>query len=168
MAQAKSSSPVRQVLQVCTVVRDLQKGMEYYWSVLGMGPWHVYTFQPPGLSNTTLRGKPQAYTMKLALVQVGEVQYELIEPLEGPSIYKEFLEEKGEGLHHVQYAVDDYDQAIAAFREQGIGILMSGTFKGGTYAYMDTEESLGMIAELVNLSPGYQMSPPEAIWPSQE
>ena len=167
MAEGKPAVPVRQVLQVCVVVRDLQKAMERYWNILGIGPWRVHTFQPPGLTNTTLRGKPQPYTMRLALAEVGAVQWELIQPLEGPSTYKEFLEEKGEGLHHVAFAVDDYDQAVAAFGEQGIGILMSGTWHGGTYAYMDTQGPLGMIAEIYRRSPGLQRPPPEAVWPPQ-
>ena len=118
MNEGKPAVPVRQVLQVCVVVRDLQKAMERYWNVLGIGPWRIHTYHPPRLTDTTLRGKSQPYPMRLALAEVGLVQWELIQPLEGPSIYKEFLEEKGEGLHHVAFAVDDYDQAVGAFKKQ--------------------------------------------------
>lgn len=165
MAQGEVAVPVRQVLQVCVVVRDLQSALERYWNILGIGPWRVYTYEPPGLTNTTLRGKPQAYTMRLAVAEVGDVQWELIQPLEGPSTYREFLEEKGEGLHHVAFQVDDHDQAVAAFKEQGIGVLMSGSWHGGTYSYMDTQEPLGMIAEIYKRAPGFQRPPPEAVWP---
>lgn len=167
MSEGKPAVPVRQVLQVCVVVRDLQRAMERYWNVLGIGPWRIHTYHPPRLTDTTLRGKSQPYTMRLALAEVGLVQWELIQPLEGPSIYKEFLEEKGEGLHHVAFAVDDYDQAVGAFKKQGIGILMSGTVDGGTYAYMDTQEALGMIAEVYRRPPDHRPLQPEAVWPSQ-
>ena len=168
MSTEKPTVTVRKTLQVCVVVRDIQKAMENFWGVLGIGPWSLYTFQPPGLTDTTLRGKAQHYSMKLAITYMGDVCWELVEPLEGPSIYKEFLEQKGEGLHHVQFDVDDYDEAIDAFEEKGIGILMSGTFDGSTYAYLDTEEPLTMIAEIVKRRPDGSLPPPEAVWPPQE
>ena len=67
---------------------------------------------------------------------------------EGPSIYKEFLKEKGESLHHVKFAVDDYDQAVGAFKEQGMDVLMSGTFQGGT---MNEGIHLGAMVGTVDL-----------------
>ena len=50
---------------------------------------------PPFLTKTALRGSEQPYSMKLALTQIGPVQWELVQPLERPSIYEEFLVEKG-------------------------------------------------------------------------
>jgi len=156
----------KQVLQVCVVVKDIQKAMEHYWHIFGIGPWRIYTFQPPGLTNTTLRDKSQPYSMKIAVTQIGSVSWELIEPLEGPSIYKEFLEQKGEGLHHVAFAVDDYDKAVSTMEKHGIEILMSGTWHGGTYAYMDTEKALGAIAEINKRPADSQRPPPEATYPA--
>ena len=83
---------IKNVLQVGVVVRDLQKAMERYWNIFGIGPWDIYTFGPPAVTNTTIRGKPAEFTMRLALTQVGNVQWELIQPLTGPSIYQEFLD----------------------------------------------------------------------------
>ena len=96
-----------------------------------------------------IRGKPVYYSMRLALTQIGYVQLELIEPLEGPSIYKEHLAEKGEGLHHIQSRPENVDDALAAFKEMGIDILMSGKFGKGAFYYMDTEPILGLIYEVV-------------------
>ena len=81
MGEGQPAVPARQVLQVCVVVTDLQRAMERYWNILGIGPWRVHTFRPPGLTSTTLRGRPQSYTMRLALAEVGPVQWELIQPL---------------------------------------------------------------------------------------
>ncbi len=51
--------------------------------------------------------------MKLALAQLGPVMCELIEPVQGPSSYEEFLNEHGEGLHHLGYFVEDIDAEIS-------------------------------------------------------
>ena len=154
---------LKQILQVCAVVRDLKKSMERYWDLFGIGPWEVFTFQPPNLTQPTIRGNAEPYTMKLALAQTGNVAFELIQPLTGPSIYQEFLDRRGEGFHHVAVApAYDYDSAVDAFGKRGIKILMSGTWAGTTYAYMDTEKDLGAILEI------YQMRPPGIVRPVPE
>ena len=161
---------LRQVLHVCVVVEDLQKSMENYWDLFGIGPWKVYTFQPPNLTNPTIRGKSEPYTMKLASAQVGGVALELIQPLTGPSVPKEFLEKKGGGIHHVAVASTyDYDSAVDAFGKRGIKILTSGIWTGATYAYMDTEKDLNAILEISKMRPAGMARPdPEATYPSAD
>jgi methylmalonyl-CoA/ethylmalonyl-CoA epimerase len=164
----KEKVELKQLLQVCVVVRDIQKSMERYWEIFGIGPWEIYTFAPPSLTAPTIRGKPEPYTMKLATAQVGSVQWELIEPLTGPSTYAEFLEEYGEGLHHVACLVDDFDQTVAALAQHDIGVLMSGTWEGTTYAYMDTGKALGAIVELYKMPSDFEMPAPEARYPTSD
>jgi hypothetical protein len=158
----------RQMHQVCVVVEDLQAAMERYWKLFGIGPWQIYTFEPPELSDRTIRGKPEPYTMRLALAFMGDVQWELIQPLSGPSIYQEFLAERGEGVHHVSFGVDDYDDAVESMKKQGIGMLMGGSWNGATFGYMDTEKDLGVIVEMYKTTPDYVMPAPEATYPPTE
>jgi len=156
---------IKQVLQIGVVVKDLQEAMERYWNIFGIGPWHIYTFQPPVVTNTTLRGKPAQFTMKLALTQIGNIQWELIQPLTGPSVYKEFLEKHGEGLHHVACDLGDYDQAVATLKKHGIGILTSGDTPVDSFAYLDTEKVLGTPLEIYKRPADFKMPPPEATYP---
>ena len=154
---------IKQVLQICVVVKDLQKTMERYWNLCGIGPWQIYTLGPPHLTNGAVRGKPESYSMKVAAAMIGDVTWELIQPLAGPSVYKEFLEEKGEGLHHVMVAVDDFDKAVAT-----LGSLMDGTIYGIKMAYLDTEKELGAIFEVANSLDFDLLPPPEATYPPSE
>jgi len=163
MGVSRSKIKVGEISQVAVVVKDLRKAMENYWKTLGIGPWNIYTFEPPALREPMIRGKPIHYSMRLALAQVGSVQLELIEPLEGPSIYKEFLANKGEGLHHIQSKVEDVGDQLAAFKELGIDVLMSGKFGEGEFYYMDTEPVLGIIYEIVRRRG--KREPPEATYP---
>jgi methylmalonyl-CoA/ethylmalonyl-CoA epimerase len=156
---------IKQVLQIGVVVNDLQEAMERYWNVFGIGPWQIYTFAPPFVKETILRGKPVPYTMRLALAQVGNIEWELIQPLEGPSVYKEFLKQKGGGLHHVACDVGDYDQAVSALKKHGIGIAMSGTTPVDTFAQMDTEKKLFAGFEIYKRTADFELPPPEATYP---
>lgn len=167
-----SQSPpgIGSIDQVAVVVRDLDAAMERYWTQLGIGPWDVYTYGPHRLHTMTFRGSDQPYVMKLALAQVGATQYELIEPLEGPTTYHEFLEQRGEGLHHLGYYVDDIDAEIARMAALGYPLLQSGRGFGvdgdGAYAYFDSERDFGCIVEAI--APPRQMPEPEYQFPPKQ
>jgi catechol 2,3-dioxygenase-like lactoylglutathione lyase family enzyme len=147
--------------QVGLVVHNIEKSLEHYTTMFGIGPWQIYTFQPPLVTDMTFRGKPAIYRMKIALTMLGSVMLELIEPLEGENIYKEFLDARGEGVHHIGCYIDNLDQGVQAMEQVGIKVLQSGRFVDGGYAYLDTEKSLGIIFELIQMPS--QMPPAEAI-----
>jgi methylmalonyl-CoA/ethylmalonyl-CoA epimerase len=151
-----------EISQVGLVVKDLQQSMERYWKLLGLGPWNIYTYAPPMLREGRVRGKRVDYSMRLAITMAGPVQVELIQPLEGPSIYWEFLNTKGEGLHHIQSRVENIEDVLADFAELGIGVLMSGRFGEGEFYYLDTEPTLRVIYEIFRRK---NRPAPDAIYP---
>ena len=95
--------PLGHLVQVCVVTRDYQRTMEGLVKA-GIGPWRVYTFGPETVTELTFRGKPASHSMKLCLAFSGTMMWEIVQPLTGPSLYEDFLEQHGEGVHHV--AVD--------------------------------------------------------------
>ena len=158
--------PIRlgDVLQTGFVVRDLQKSMESYWSMLGIGPWKIFTYEPPMLREGKVRGREVEYAMRVAITQAGPTQLELIQPLYGPSIYVEHLETKGEGLHHIQSKVENIEEVLGAFQAIGVGVLMSGKFGEGEFYYLDTEPTLGVIYEIFRRK---SRPAPEAVYPPE-
>lgn len=141
---------VSELSHVGIVVRDLESSIKHYQNVLGIGPWKVINIEPSTVSNITYHGRPVKHRFKIALTRVGPMQLELLEPVEGDSIYRDFLEEHGEGVHHLGHVrVDNIDEAVQQLEKDGFPCLQSGRFKGGAYAYMDMVASLGTIIELV-------------------
>ncbi len=128
--------------QVAIVVKDLQKVMENYWNILGIGPWEVFDWEAPLVYDRKYHSKTVWARDKIALAQVGAVQLELCQPVEGDSIYRDFLMEHGEGLHHLNFLVDDVDEAAEILAKEGFPSLQSGHFgtsedKGGfNYIYI--------------------------------
>ncbi len=94
---AANAGKIESIEHVGVLVRDLDRAMEHYTNDLGMGPWAVYTLSPDSVRDMTVHGKEQGYVYKLALCNVGPVLYELMESVQGPTIYEEFLSECGEG-----------------------------------------------------------------------
>lgn len=154
--------------QIGIVVKNIQNTVEKYWKVFGIGPWTMHTYRPPKLSETVVRGKPEPYTMKIALATNGSTMIELIEPLQANSIYKEFLHERGGGIHHLASHVADAEKAKAYFEKNGIGALQSGSYRDGDFfvrfVYIDTVKIVGHIVEFVEVH-GKRASPPDGTFP---
>jgi hypothetical protein len=140
---------IPEISQVAFVVEDIADGMDRFGDILGIGPWNVYEFEPPRLTERTFRGDDHEYSMTLALADLAGTMIELIEPKQGTSIYTEHLEEHGEGLHHVAcFAFEDTEAVVREFEEAGMGVLQSGRFVDTPYWYFDTAEELnGVIFE---------------------
>ena len=95
--------------QLGFVVRDTDETARYYEQVFGVGPWSIMVGETTDCTN---RGKPATIRGKIGVTQVGPVQFELIQILEGESIHSEFLRERGEGLHHVGFHVRDLEARL--------------------------------------------------------
>ncbi len=138
------------VIKVAYVVRDLDAAMQRHWEVCGIGPWHIYQFESPTVQNYVYRGKPATHSCLIAVTFGDNTQVELMQPVSGYSIYNEFLETKGEGLHHVKLFYADCTAAVAEYERRGYPVIQSGRFDEDEHYYLDTEKDFGYIIELGN------------------
>jgi catechol 2,3-dioxygenase-like lactoylglutathione lyase family enzyme len=137
---------LNEVSQIGIVVKDMGTAIKNYSDIFGIVFPKVFV---PEYFNKMYRGKPGDFRVKLALGMMGALQIELIEVLEGKTIYGEFLEKRGEGLHHLGFEVENMDERIEVLEKLGIGVLQSGERIGGRFAYMDTEKIIGVIFEFL-------------------
>jgi catechol 2,3-dioxygenase-like lactoylglutathione lyase family enzyme len=135
-----------EIRQVGVVVRDMDKAVKRL-SSLGMGPFESWPLPPD--REEWYRGQPHKAKVKISMARVGDVQLELIEPLEKKSVHKEFLDSKGEGIQHVMFAVKDLDKELARLTKEGAIELLHAKMPGDTeLAYLDLNVG-GIIIELV-------------------
>jgi methylmalonyl-CoA/ethylmalonyl-CoA epimerase len=150
-------------IQIAHVVQDIDKAMNYYYEGMGIGPWNVYELKQPLLRESYVHGRPSNHTYMLSLAMHNNMQYELIQPLTGRSIYDDFLEMHGEGLHHVKLYFDDCTAAITDFAKKGFSVIQSGKIDEDEFYYLDTDKTLGVIVELGNAG---KIRPPERVFPA--
>jgi methylmalonyl-CoA/ethylmalonyl-CoA epimerase len=149
-------SPFSTLHHVTIVVREVDKTVEFYES-LGFGPFVDY----PPLSEYVKLDVPDLagfHQLRFKCAQIGPVQLQLCQPGEGDSLYKRFLDEKGEGVYHLGFVVDDVDDAEAGLIASGLGVLAGGRRQDGSgFSYMDTADEAGVVL-LVRQSPGVKQN----------
>jgi len=116
---------------VAVVVRDIDKAVDYYQS-LGIATVGREVIFP--------ESKPK---IRAKFVQIGSLPIELIQPVEGESSYKEFLDSKGEGVQHIAFAVDNLDNEMAKLVDKGVSVMVKGKAPaayGSSTAHFDTRQ----------------------------
>lgn len=140
------------LIHIGVVVRDMDKAVERL-TLLGIGPFKPFTL--PSDAVETFRGKPfiPAQRVAIKMAQMGNMVLELLQPLEGASPHREFLEEKGEGVQHLGFMVNDIAREVNDLTQKGSSILLTSQFKGGGgVAYLDLEVG-DLVVELVQPAP---------------
>jgi hypothetical protein len=159
------------VKQIAFVVRDIQASMQAYWEILRIGPWTGYTLGPGVLKDMTYQGEPAEFSFHHALAWKGDVQFELVQPLEGPSIFADHLAERGEGMHHVGIYVPDQPRAMVELQETGFTCLQSargfGAEGDGAFAYFASDNPLAAIVEVIG-APRVRRAPAFAFASNEE
>jgi len=157
------------IAQVAILVPDLMAAIKHYHEDFGIGPWQIYTYGKPLVSHMTYQGKPADYKMRIGLSYFGPMRIELIQPLSGATVYADFIEKHGYGVHHFGLLVEDMDAALDQAHEAGYEVIMDGAGFGldgdGHYAYLNTKDKLGVTLELIQ-RPTRRVAP-EAIYPPE-
>ncbi|WP_067535351.1 VOC family protein [Nocardia crassostreae] len=126
------------VTQIAWVVADVERAAKYLGAALGAGAWTRMPEVAFGPESCTYRGEPADFTAHISLAYQGDTQLELIQPVRGRSIYTEFLERGGPGLHHICLEPADFDAALKDAAAQGIDIVQQGDMGGQMrFAYLD-------------------------------
>ncbi len=141
--------------QIGVVVKSLKEAIDFYSRTFGIGPFQVIEFAP---AKHWLKGKPTPMRLNIGLCQWGPLQLELIEVAEGNIPHKWFLEEKGEGLQHLGFIVNNYEQWLNYLKGKGIDVLMNAeTDVEGMgrvrAAYLESNVPGGVLFELIEITP---------------
>ena len=137
------------VCQVGILVHDIEKTSREWASFLGVDVPQCITTDVEQAQAKYL-GEPCRASAKLAFFNVGEnVNVELIEPDKNPSTWRADLDKNGEGFHHIAFVIKGMKEKIEICGKQGFKLLQTGEYTGGRYAYIDANEKLKLVLELL-------------------
>jgi methylmalonyl-CoA/ethylmalonyl-CoA epimerase len=136
--------------QIGFIARDAEQTARKFSRLLGIPPDEPILTDDYEKARTEHRGQPTRAKAKLIFFHLGQVSIEIIEPIGGPSTWKEFLDRHGDGVHHIAFTVQSTGRTAAALAELGVPSIQKGVFEGGSYNYVDAEKDLGVILELLD------------------
>jgi catechol 2,3-dioxygenase-like lactoylglutathione lyase family enzyme len=104
------------------VVRDRDATIRHYKEILGLKSF--FTFDVPPMPNYSfVYGKPATFELRVGFASLGNTLLELLQPLDQVSPFFRFLEEHGEGMHHLGFLVPNIDDYLAKMEGKGLHIL---------------------------------------------
>lgn len=127
---------IKGIAHVAIAVKNIEETMELYSKAFGFKKVPVLTVADQGV--------------KSAMIPVGNASIELIEPLDANSGVAKFIEAKGEGIHHVSFAVDSVDNELNALAAKGIATIDKKARKGttGYIGFLHPKSTKGVLIEL--------------------
>ncbi|MGE4319077.1 MAG: methylmalonyl-CoA epimerase [Deferribacterales bacterium] len=117
-------------------VNNLEEAVKFY-TTMGIKPNHFE--------------EVESQKVKVAFIKVGESNIELLEPTSPESPIAKYIEKKGEGIHHIAYAVANIDKALKKLKEDGAKLIneepMDGAH-GKKVAFVHPKSVNGVLTEL--------------------
>jgi len=138
------------VTQIGFVVNDIEATSQAFADFLGVDKPSWILTDTIDKTQGEYNGQPCPAQAKLAFFKVGEtLSIELIEPDQQPSVWRDVLNEKGEGVHHIAFGIKGMKEKIIKLDANGMKLTQKGEYTGGRYAYIDTVSQLKTIVELL-------------------
>jgi len=134
----KHSTIFTSVDHIGFVVRDIDEAIAFYTRVFDVSAWERLAM-------------PERQ-MSVAITRVGDTLLELIAPTSEQASFAKFLQERGPGMHHVAYRVEDIAVALAEVRARGIQLIDEVPRPGlhnTLAAFLHPKSTLGVLIELV-------------------
>jgi len=118
-------------------VKNLEQGIAYYEKVLGL---KCYSIE-----------EVKEQKVKTAFFKVGQTKLELLEATSDDSPIAKFIEKKGEGVHHIAFAVDNLQDKLNQVEEAGVKLIDKEPRKGAEgldIAFLHPKSTIGVLTEL--------------------
>ena len=127
---------IKKVDHIAIAVKNLDEGLKAYEDLLGIKSSHTEEIPDQGI--------------KAALIVLGDVEIELIQPIRPDTGVAKFLENKGEGIHHICFEVDDVDKELESLAAKGVQLIDKQGRKGlaGKIGFIHPRSTKGVLIEL--------------------
>lgn len=148
MTEATPLLGTSKATQVALLVHDIKKTAAAWAKFLGQDMPQIIVTGDLSETNATYNGEPSPAKAQLAFFDLGDgLQLELIQPDDQPSVWRDYLNEHGEGFHHLAFNVKDTIKRGAEAAAAGYPTVATGDYEGGCYSYLDANDELKVFVE---------------------
>lgn len=128
---------INKIEHIGIAVKDLEAANEVYTKLFGTPPYKVE--------------KVESENVSTSFFKVGESKIELLEATSADSAIAKFIERKGEGIHHIAYAVDNITAEMERMRAEGFVVLNDEPKRGADnklVCFLHPKSANGVLVEL--------------------
>lgn len=151
------------IVHIGVVVKDIEESTRQLSKLFGVRAWTYIDLEPRKFEQVIIDGEPAPASntyLKIANGEIMGMHFELMQPISGLGTHSQFLEQFGEGIHHISIpslTPDEHDTMVENLSDAGVGIEMQGRLaKATTFTYFDTQDELGMLFEVYKNDPNIQ------------
>jgi len=139
------------IMQICFVTDNLEKSLDWFAGLTGKTPSHIGKAADHDEAQALYMGKPADVSCRLAIFKFDNIDVEFLEPGPEKSAWRDVLEQKGPGVHHIAFKTRNMTERSNYLVGKGFAELQRAEFDGGhgRYAYFDTVKDLGIQLELL-------------------
>ncbi|QDY70431.1 VOC family protein [Qingshengfaniella alkalisoli] len=140
-----------EVMQICFVTDDVEKSARWFAELTGKPLPEEGQAAGPEEARAIYRGEPATVGCRIMMFKFGNIDVEFLQPGPEKSAWRDLLEEKGPGCHHIAFRTRNLTKRNEYLESKGHELLQRGEFDGGhgRYAYYDTVRDLGIMIELL-------------------
>ena len=128
---------MKKIEHIGIAVKDLEAANQVYTKLFGEAPYKTEKVESEGVATSFFK--------------VGESKIELLEATNPESAIAKFIEKKGEGIHHIAFAVEDIKAAMMRMRNEGFIVLNEAPKKGADnklVCFLHPKTTNGVLIEL--------------------
>jgi methylmalonyl-CoA/ethylmalonyl-CoA epimerase len=142
--------------QIGIVVQDIDTSIMQFNKLLGISNFEIMVYPDKNkIKDTFYYGEPANFSIKVGFTKLVNLELELIQPLSGESIYKDFLLEKKQGLHHFRISVsyEQFENICSHMKMLGIEKISQGpgVRSKSKWAVFGTRKYLGTDFEIKSI-----------------
>lgn len=143
-------------MHIGVIVRNIEETIKSMENIFELGSYRINPFPPEGETYVQLmyHGSKGDFSARFCFIEMAGKEIELIEPVSGESLWKDFLEDHGEGIHHLKFEVESINETLSFFKSLNIKCTQYGSAvgpnSGKTWAYFDTYDRFGYVIEVLN------------------
>ncbi len=122
-------------------VKNLDEAIKYYENILGLKCYSIEIVEEQ--------------KVKTAFFKVGETKLELLEATDDSSPVAKFIEKRGEGVHHIAFAVDNLQDKLNTVNEKGVKLIDKSPRNGAeglNIAFLHPKSTFGILTEFCEKS----------------
>jgi methylmalonyl-CoA/ethylmalonyl-CoA epimerase len=127
---------IRKIVHIGLAVKKMEEAEKFFTEVLSLG----------------ISGREMVGDIKITIIPVGDTAVELLQSTTPGGSISKFIEERGEGIHHIAYRADDIEKALEDLKAKGISLIDEQPRKGihnSRIAFPNPQNSYGAWVELV-------------------